>query len=85
MLINALIGLINFVIESIGLLFSVIFSLLPNSPFSNVTLSPISEWLGYLNYLIPVSEIVSILTLWASSIGVYYIYQIALRWAKVVE
>lgn len=85
MLINCLISLINYIIELAGLLISAIFLLLPNTPFDSVTLSPISKWLGYLNYLLPVTEIIGILTVWGSCIGLYYLYQIALRWIKVVE
>lgn len=85
MIINGLISLINFIIDSASYLINVIFALLPNSPFDSVSLAPISKWLGYLNYLLPVTEIISILTLWGSCIGIYYLYQIALRWIKVVE
>ena len=85
MIINGLISLLNFIIDSVGSLIGFIFAILPNSPFGSVSLSPISKWLGYLNYLLPIGEIISILTLWGSCVGVYYIYQIALRWIKVVE
>lgn len=85
MLINFLIDFLNFLISSIGKLLSLILSFLPNSPFSSIDLSPLRDFLGYLNYLIPIVEMVSILTAWCTSIGIYYIYQIALRWAKAVE
>lgn len=85
MLINLLIDFLNFLISCIGKLLSLLLSLLPNSPFQNIDLSSIRDFLGYMNYLVPVVEIVSILTLWCSAIGIYYIYQIALRWAKAVE
>lgn len=85
MLINGLISLLNFIIDSAAALISAIFILLPNSPFDSVSLAPISKWLGYLNYLLPITEIIGILTLWGSCIGIYYLYQIALRWIKVVE
>lgn len=85
MLINGLISLCNFFIKFAGELISAIFILLPSSPFKDVSLGPISNFLGYLNYLLPITEIVSILTLWGSAIGLYYLYQIVLRWLKVVE
>lgn len=85
MLINALIGLLNYIIEIFASLLNIIFSLLPNSPF-HITIPPIvSNLLGYLNYLVPVKEILSILTVWGSCVGIYYMYQIVLRWIKVVE
>lgn len=85
MIINGLISLINFVIQGASVLINVIFAILPKSPFQNIDFSGISDWLGYINYLLPVGEIVVILTVWGSAIGIYYIYQIALRWIKVVE
>lgn len=85
MLFDFVINLINVLINIVGSALGVIFSILPNSPFSSISLNPIANFLGYMNYFIPVVEIVSILTLWGSAIGIYYIYQIALRWLKVVE
>ena len=85
MLINLLINFCNFIISSCGEILTVIFALLPNSPFNYIDMSGLTNFLGYINYLIPVTEIVAILTLWCSAIGLYYIYQIVLRWVKVVE
>lgn len=85
MLINLLIDFCNFIIKSCGDILNVIFSLLPNSPFKTIDMSSLTNFIGYLNYLIPVTEIVSILTFWCSAIGLYYLYQIVLRWVKVVE
>lgn len=85
MLINCLISFLNYVIDVFASLINFIFSLLPGSPFSSVSLSPISKWLGYLNYLLPITEIIAILSLWGTCIGVYYLYQIVLRWVKVVD
>lgn len=46
---------------------------------------PVGQWLGILNWFVPVGTILSILELWLSAIAVYYIYQIVLRWVKVIE
>ena len=60
-------------------------TILPNDPFkpfiNNIAISP---YVKYINWLIPVGTCVTILTAWLSAIAVFYIYQIALRWAKVV-
>lgn len=85
MLINLLVDLVNFLIKSIGTLLGFLLSFLPNTPFTSIDMSPLRDFLGYMNYLIPVVEILSILTLWCGAIGIYYLYQIALRWAKAVE
>ena len=85
MLFNLFIDLINFIIKTFGNILNFIFSFLPNSPFSDIDNSAIVEFIGYLNYLVPVTEIVSILTVWGSAIGIYYVYQIVLRWIKAVD
>lgn len=85
MLINLLIDFVNFLIAAVGGILSFLFSVLPDTPFSLVDIAPVADFLGYLNYLLPVTEIVAILTVWCSAIGVYYIYQIVLRYVKVVE
>lgn len=46
---------------------------------------PVGQWLGILNWFVPVGTILNILQLWLSAIAVYYIYQILLRWIKVIE
>lgn len=86
---NKILGLFvttfNTFIKLLAKVLDAIFILLPNSPFKDIDSSPISEFLGYLNYLIPVTEIVAIMTLWCTAIGLYYIVQIALRWIKVID
>lgn len=63
-------------------------SLLPDSPFQFLTSmsnSPVAQWLGVLNWFIPISTFVAILSTWCTSILVYYVIQIGLRWAKAIE
>ncbi|MEG1709605.1 MAG: hypothetical protein RR313_11795 [Anaerovoracaceae bacterium] len=62
-----------------------ILSMLPNSPFSSVidTVAD-AEWLGYINYFIPIGTLVGIATTWGVAIGVFYVYQMILRWAKAI-
>ncbi len=43
------------------------------------------EWLQFVNWFIPVGTFVSIFEAWLFGVGVYYIYQIVLRWIKVIE
>jgi len=61
---------------------------LPDSPFAmlqNYQNSEFGEWLGYLNWFIPINTFVSILTTWVTAIAIYYVYQIVLRWIKAIE
>lgn len=80
-----LITAFNGFIKLLAKALDIIFFMLPDSPFKNIDNSPIVEFLGYLNYLIPIPEILGVLTLWCTAIGIYYLVQIALRWIKVID
>lgn len=62
-----------------------ILSLLPDSPFASVidTIAD-AEWLGYINYFIPIGTLFGIASTWGVAIGVFYVYQMILRWAKAI-
>lgn len=59
--------------------------ILPLSPFR-----PFLEsfqdipYLGYLNWFVPVGEILTVLSAWCTTIGIFYLYSVVLRWIKVV-
>lgn len=82
---NFFIDLINYLIKGLGAVLSLIFSILPPSPFSIIDNTPIKEYLPYINYFVPVNEIIVIFQSWLLAVGAYYIYQIALRWIKAIE
>ena len=77
--------LINYIIKGLGAILNTIFSILPDSPFKMISNSVIAEYLPTLNFFIPVAEIISISQFWLSVIGIYYVYQIVLRWIKAIE
>lgn len=65
-----------------------VINLLPESPFvilDELSRSEFYEWLRILNWFIPVNTFVSILEGWLVAVAVYYVYQIVLRWVKVIE
>lgn len=82
---NFIIEILNYIIKALGGLLSIIFGILPPSPFQILNNSVITEYLPYINYFVPISEVVVILQVWVTAIGVYYIYQIVLRWIKAIE
>lgn len=59
---------------------------LPDSPFSVffTRAAGIPE-LGYLNYFVPVGEMIAIAEAWLTCIGIFYLYQAVLRFAKMIE
>lgn len=60
-------------------------NLLPDSPFKMIDNTPIQQYLGYINWFVPVSFIVSTLELWLVAVGIYYTYSVILRWAKAIN
>ena len=78
--------LFNWITSKLDYVLSVVLALLPDSPFQLLTRNnTVIEYLGYVNYFIPMSEILAILQLWLTAVGIYYVYQAILRFAKVVE
>lgn len=62
--------------------------LFPESPFTileGMSNSEFYVWLQYVNWFVPIGTFVSILETWLVCVAVYYVYQIALRWVKVIE
>lgn len=71
----------------IGFAVSVI-ELFPTSPFvflDELGQSEFYEWLQFMNWFIPINTFVGILEGWLACVGIYYAYQIVLRWIKVIE
>ena len=59
-------------------------NLLPNSPFALLDFGPVKEYLGYINYFVPVDFILTVTETWLSAIVVFYAYQAYLRWIKAL-
>lgn len=66
-----------------------ILSFLPDSPFKILdSLDPtgqIAEWLGFVNWFVPIYSFVGILEGWLVCVGLYYVYQVVLRWLNAIE
>ena len=65
-----------------------VIELFPASPFTvldELSSSDVYEWLRMVNWFIPIGTFVSILEAWLTCVAVYYVYQIVLRWIKVIE
>lgn len=64
----------------------VAFAGLPDSPFVMISKnSQITELLSYLNWVIPIDFMISTLELWLVAVGIFYVWQILLRWVKAIE
>lgn len=59
---------------------------LPDSPFQSFLNAIVKiPALGYLNYFIPVGEMISIGQAWLGCIAIFYIYQGIMRFVKMIE
>ena len=58
---------------------------LPTSPFREF-LDRFSEieYLGYLNWFVPVGDIIVVMELWLGAVSAYYLYSVVMRWVKVI-
>jgi len=62
---------------------------LPDSPFrepiESISSGVFSEMFGYINYFLPVSEMLAVTTVWLSAVVVYYGVSVVLRWIKAIS
>lgn len=71
--------------ELIDMFADTILRALPHSPFDQyISMFEKLEYLGYLNWFIPVGAFLKILSAWVAAIGVFYIYSIIMRWIKMI-
>ncbi len=79
-------NIVNGFNEAANAIFQAIIMLLPESPFNNFSFPPeIEMFLGYLNYYVPFSTMVTIGFAWISCVGIYYGYQLILRLLQAVK
>lgn len=78
-------GIVDFLYKWVAEMGNKIISLLPTSPFRSFIDTWIPpDYLGWLNWFFPVSEILAILGVWLISIGTFYLYSIIMRWVKMI-
>jgi hypothetical protein len=85
MLISAIFFVLNKIIEIIGFMVGILYSVLPPSPFTIIENSEFSSLISQINYFLPIYEFVAILETWLLAIAVFYIYSIFARWLKAVQ
>lgn len=74
-------GLRDFLIDMVN----VFLALLPDCPFEKyISAIGDNDLLKYVNWIIPVGDFVIIGSSWLVAIGVFYLYQVVLRWLKVI-
>ena len=78
-------NVIDWIGDKINWILSFICVVLPDSPFKLLDKSPIGEYIGYINYFVPIDFMIDVLAAWTGCILIYYGYQIFMRWAKAIE
>ena len=67
-------------------IFDKILKFLPTSPFITfINKMQDLPYFGYLYYFLPISQIIAIGEAWLVAIGLFYAYQIILRWIRAIE
>lgn len=86
MIATFIVSIINLIIKLLGEIANLFLMLLPPSPFNVNVIDQIEiPFLSYLNWVLPISFFMNLLTYWVLAIGLYYIVQVVLRWIKVVD
>ena len=63
----------------------VLCSLLHSSPFHQYIANFSNmNYIKYLNWFIPVGDIVTVGFAWLFAIGIFYLYSIVMRWVKMI-
>lgn len=61
-------------------------ALLPTSPFTEfINACSDIPYLGWLNWFIPVGQMIAIGEAWLVAIGLFYMYSIVLRWIRAID
>lgn len=79
--------MIEFFLELMTKFKDAIISLLPLSPFAKFirefeNINP--EWLGWLNWFIPVKAILTVTAAWLGAVAMFYLYSVIMRWVKLI-
>lgn len=76
----------NFLGQQFSNLGQTIVDSLPGSPIVWLEAnSEIHQYLKWVNWFIPIYQMVPVLEIWLVCVGFYYLIQVVLRWAKVIE
>jgi uncharacterized protein involved in cysteine biosynthesis len=78
----ALISMVNALVAAVGFFINAVVSLLPTMPSGNSGVA--GSWLGWLNYYMPIAELVTGLLVWIAVWTLFLVIRIPLRWAKAV-
>jgi hypothetical protein len=91
MVVGMLIDAANALIRAVGAMLAVVFDFLSFSPFRSVSqmidnnVELHSQIFSFVNWVVPIAEIVYILEAWGVAVGLWYLISILLRWLRAVQ
>jgi len=85
MLATALFAIINKIIALVGAVITVLYNLMPSSPFTIIEKTEFAGLVAKINYFLPIYEFVAIMETWLVAIAIFYLYSIFARWIKAIE
>ena len=78
--------IINSLLEWLQGIADKVLDVLPDSPFKDIiNNTDIQQYLGYINWFVPVGTILKILTAWLVAVAAYYLVSVILRWIKAID
>ena len=61
-------------------------NILPRSPFADfIAQAQEMPYLGWLNWVLPVADMLRVFGAWLGCVAIFYMVQIVLRWLKVIQ
>ncbi len=74
------------IMELLNSLAAAALALLPDSPFRGF-IDQLGEipYLGYLNYFVPISDFLVLLSVWGAAIGIFYVCSAILRFVNAID
>lgn len=85
---NALIFIINTIIWLFASVLNLVLSILPNSPFLDLSRTydiSVAKYMPYLSWFLPIKSMLGILIAWLGCMLIYYIYSVVMRWIKLID
>lgn len=82
---NVIVKAINYIVSQIGGLITMLFNLLPATPFDSIYQYLNNDFFMNLNWIVPIPEILVFLVSWTTAVSLYYVISIVLRWIKAIE
>ena len=78
--------IINSLLEWLQGIADKVLDVLPDSPFKDIiNNADIQQYLGFINWFVPVATILKILAAWLVAVAAYYVVSVILRWIKAID